>query len=73
MTDIEEIKLRYFNTSRELLREYPAELATFEDLWAAGKLRHAYAFVTNVVRSLGLTRSPAADQADENFFWGWMH
>lgn len=59
----------YLEHTRELLREHPADLAEFERLWAAGKQRHAFVYVTDAVKRLGLTRSPAAAKADENYFW----
>jgi hypothetical protein len=70
MTDVE---LEYLEHTRELLREHPAELAEFENLWAAGKSRHAYVYVMNAVTRLGLTRSLAAAKADENYFGLYMY
>jgi hypothetical protein len=73
MTELGKKEQDYFHQMRELLGALPDELQRFEELWAYGKYRDAYVFVTESVERHGLTRSPANRVADENFFWGHMY
>jgi hypothetical protein len=73
MNIAEETKQAYFRQTLELLRDYPQELRTFEELWAGGRVREAYISVTKAVEKLHLTRSPENLKADEDFFWVHMH
>lgn len=73
MNQAKQIEDEYSRQMRELLSDYPADLRIFEGLWAAGKLREAYVFVTEATKRLGLVRSAKNRKADEDFFWTYMH
>ena len=64
---------RYFNSSMELLNDYPDQQRAFEKLWSSGEIRKAYVFVTETVNGSNLTRSTENLKADEAFFWAYMH
>ena len=73
MSQIEQFKDEYLRQMRELLADHQEELRIFEGLWAAGKLRNAYAFVMETAKRLNLKRSAENRKADEDFFWTYVH
>ncbi len=73
MDTIEKVKAEYFVQTRELLRNHPTELKTFEELWTAEKLTAAYIFAQEVTQKFCLVRSAASNKADEDFFWTFIH
>jgi hypothetical protein len=73
MSQIENSKEEYLRQMRVLLSSNPKELHILEELWATGKLREAYTFVTETANRLNLKRSAENRKADENFFWSYMH
>ena len=68
MISQEDVRSRYIELIRCLLREYPEVLGSIDEFWRTGKYRHVYVLAERIIRENNIERTPEQKKVEVDYF-----